>query len=251
MVRLTGFAPATSAPRTRRSTKLSYSLFFKLVAMKNLMLVYAQADEEDKRVAEASWKTYNVLTTQIAHETGHDPDIAAAVFAALSPNNDYYGNLRDTRRLLEAHRDDKTVDGFKVSTYGHNKRKAWRIVEGEKPLDLIRAPKTRNFYLNIRDPNDPRPVTVDGHIFNAWNGERIPLKGAAQKINAKIYEIVAEDIRTIGKVTGTLPCVTQGIIWYTWRRIHNIKFTRQQELWSPEGRAAGVEVPYWQSICDS
>lgn len=217
--------------------------------MKNLVLVYDQADAEDRRLAKSAWRTYNILTTQIANDTKIDPDIAAAVFAALSPNNDYHGNLRDTRRLLEAARDGLGLDDFKVSTYGNNKRKAWRLVHGEKPLDLIRAPKTRNFYLNIRDPDDPRPVTVDGHVFNAWNGVRIPLKGAAKKVNARVYEEVAADVRLLGRITNTIPNVVQGIIWFTWRRIHNIKFTRQQELWSPEARAAGIEVPYCEPLC--
>ena len=222
--------------------------------MQNLVKVFEQAEPEDHRLAARSWWTYNHLTSRMAAKFGFGPDVGAAVFSALSPNNDYHGNLRDAHRLLEAAHDGLELEDFRVSTYNPNKRKAWAITHGTSPLDVIVFPKTRSFYLNIRDPNDPIPVTVDGHVANAWRGERIPLKGAAAKMNKALYEIIAEDVRQLGRMKGILPNIAQGVIWFVWRRIHGIKFQPQLELWCPETRAAGLGFePYvkWSGWSES
>jgi hypothetical protein len=144
--------------------------------MQNLIKVFDFADKEDIKIAECAWTKMNKLTADIAEKHDFHPRIGAAVFAALSPNNDFKGNLRDTDRLLLSARKGLGIDDFKVSTYGNNKRKAWRIAHGgEEPLDLIVFPKTRSFFMNVHNPLDPLPVTVDGHMLNAWNGERIRL----------------------------------------------------------------------------
>ena len=212
--------------------------------MKNLLWVLERATSEDIEKAMRSWPTYHWLTSRMARDTGFSDSVGAAVFAALSPNNDYYGNLRDCRRLLEGACMGLPVEAISVSTYTNNKRKAYAITQGANPLDLIVFPKTRNFYLNIKDPNDPEPVTVDGHIFNAWEGSRMPLKGAAQRFRAKHYETVANALREIARQQKLLANQVQGIIWFAWRRIHGILYSAQQELWSREARAAGYELPY-------
>lgn len=193
-----------------------------------------QAVEQDTETARRAWFRYQRITANIANRHGFAAHIGAGVFAALSPNNDYIGNLRDTTRLLAAAKAKSSIDDFKVSTYGSNKRKAWRIAHGEDPLELIVYPKTRNFYLNIINPLDTQPVTVDGHIYNAWRGERIPLTSAAQKFRRSLYEIVAEDIRSL------VPNVVQGIIWFTWKRLHWIKHSDQIEFWAADMLAAGL-----------
>jgi hypothetical protein len=204
----------------------------------NLKKVFEAADKADIRIAEVAWLKMHKMTSQIALKHGFDPRIGAAVFAALSPNNDYHGNLRDTHRLLEAAKNRIGIDDFKVSTYGNNKRKAWRIVHGEEPLDLIVFPKTRNFFQNVHNPNDPHPVTVDGHIYNAWHGRRISLKGMAQKGTNKLYEEVAEDVRELARAKGIVANICQGIIWYSWRRMHRILTPNQLEMWDCEALAA-------------
>lgn len=208
--------------------------------MQNLKIVFDRADRADIKIAQEAWFKMNRLTTQIAEKYGFDNRVGAAVFAALSPNNDYHGNLRDTNTVLKSAQARVRIDDFKVSTYGNNKRKAWRIANGEEPLDLIVFPKTRNFFMNVLDPLDPVPVTVDGHIFNAWFGKRMSLKGAAQKVNGKIYEEVANDVRLLAREKGLLPNIAQGILWYSWRRMHGILFKPQLELWDVEALAARV-----------
>lgn len=218
------------------------------MSKENLERVLDSANDSDWRIARTAWFRYNDIVGRIAAANGFSIEVGAAVFAALSPNNDYLGNLRDTSRLLVAAGAGRSIESFKVSTYGSNKRKAWRIALGEKPLDLIVFPKTRNFFLNILDPTDPVPVTVDGHIFNAWRGERMRLNDAAQKANARFYEQVAGDIRQIGAERGLFPNVVQGGVWYCWKRLHRIRHSDQMEFWGPDFMIAGLgfEPDLWE-----
>lgn len=206
----------------------------------NLERILDGAVREDIQLAERAWFRYRDIVGAVAVRHGYQVAVGAAVFAALSPNNDYAGNLRDTASLLSAAKTGQAIDSFKVSTYGNNKRKAWRIAQGERPLDLIVAQKTRNFYLNVIDPLDPVPVTVDGHIFNAWTGERIPLSSAAQKMRYPLYDRIADDIRKIGADRKLIPNVVQGIVWYAWKRVHRILYSAQAEFWKPDYLAAGL-----------
>lgn len=179
---------------------------------------------------------YNRIMSKLADHCGTTTRTAAAVFSALSPNNDYHGNLRDAHTLLKAHKQGKSIDQFSVSTYGHNKRKAWMIVNGIDPLKLIIAKKTRNFFLNITDPNDPQPVTIDGHMVNIWRGKRENLVGL--KFPHSLYDVVADGVRLVAQERGLIPCQVQGILWMTWRRMYGIKTSDQLELWDPDIIAA-------------
>ena len=164
--------------------------------------------------AMGAYPKYHRITANVAALYGYSPRVGAAIFAALSPNNDYLGNLRD-------------------------KRKAWDIVCGADPLDLIIALKTRSFFLNVANPDDPWPVTVDGHLTNIWNGKRQGLVGLRER-NPRLYETIASAVRDLARSYGWLPNQTQGVLWATWRRIHGIKTSGQREFWDTEYLAAGL-----------
>lgn len=194
----------------------------------NLELIFSQATEADRATGLDSWFHYNRLLTTIGKRTGFGIQATTGVFAALSPNNDYMGNLRDTVRLLKAKHDKLKVHQFSVSTFNQNKEKAWAIAEGDDPLYHLRAPKTRNFYNSIVDPNDRRWVTVDGHIFNIYAGKRVALTDV--KTLGGDYDVVADEIRSMGDAHGLIPNQIQGILWYVWKRIHRIRWDAQLEL---------------------
>lgn len=197
---------------------------------RNLELVVEQATEADKAEGMLAWRRYYRLLKSIGDRTGHSASVATGVFAALSPNNDYLGNLRDTVRLLRAHQRGLSAEQVKVSTYHANKHKAWDIACGAHPLAKLRAPKTRSFFLNISNPDDAYPVTVDGHIFNAWAGVRVPLVATPSRGRKAHYDVVAEDVRTLARAHGLLGNQMQAIIWFCWRRTHRIKTDNQLEL---------------------
>ena len=202
----------------------------------NLVQIWDQASERDIGMAVASFPKYQRITTQIAAKHGFTSVTGAAVFAALSPNNDFWGNLRNTDDLLAAAAADKDLNDFGVSTYGNNKVKAWRIAHGEDPNKLIVALKTNSFFHNITDPSNPNYVTIDGHMRNIWFGERVRIqsrnpKTRVVKVDNKLYHVIADGIKAFAAEHELIPCEMQGVLWLTWRRIHAIRTPAQGELW--------------------
>ncbi len=210
----------------------------------NMLRVWDRASAKDIVAAKASYPKYQALTTAIAAKYGFPARTGAAVFAALSPNNDYHGNLRDTDKLLAAAGAHQSLESFTVSTYGNNKRKAWDIAAGhEDPDHVIVAPKTRNFFHNILDPTDSRFVTIDGHMLNIYNGYRVPLqsrnpRARIAKVDNKLYGVIAGAVMDLALEKGVLPCEAQGVLWITWRRIHGIHSPKQHEFWDRAYHAA-------------
>lgn len=208
----------------------------KRVSVDNLKRTLDRATSFDIEAGLASFRRYHRIVSLIAARTGHTPRIGAAVFAALSPNNDYHGNLRDAHALLAAASRGDPLDSFGVSTYGPNKRKAWAIAHGEDPLALIVAKKTRSFFLNIDNPDDPVPVTIDGHMYNIWRCQRENLVGLRWRV--KNYDQIADDVRVLAQECKMVPCQMQGVLWITWRRIHRIKTSDQLTFWDEDLAAA-------------
>lgn len=211
----------------------------------SLFNVWTQISDWDRTVAINSYLKYHDMAYLSAAQFGFPGYVGAAVFSALSPNNDYHGNLRDMRNLLSAASDGRKYHQFTVSTYGNNKMKAWRIVHGADPLELIVASKTRSFYLNINNPLDPQPVTIDGHMVNIWRGKRENLVGL-RGITPKTYEQVAQAVRDFAREVGLIPNQVQALLWQTWRRIHGIQTSPQTQLWDVEFQKAGLgwHLPY-------
>ena len=204
----------------------------------NLKCVLEQAQPHEVEEGKSAYTRYNLIMSRVAAATGCSLRTASAVFSALSPNNDYHGNLRDARTLLQAAQAGRTIDSFAVSTYGQNKRKAWQLAHGAEPLNLIVADKTRNFFLNITDPADRQPVTIDGHMYNIWASERKPLVGL--RTNRAHYACVADGVRILASECGLVPCQLQAVLWLTWRRIHGIKPSKQLTFWDDDLWAAGL-----------
>lgn len=218
------------------------------MSAENLIKVFQQAVPSEKAEAMQSYYRYHRLLRAIADEAGYSLPTVCGVFSALSPNNDYIGNLKDCRRLLKAHRDGRTITDFKVTTYHNNKRKAWAIAEGRPVEEAITAPKTWNFYNNLVNPKSPEFVTIDGHIYWAWMGRVGNVTGdrpgngrkEGARVTARIYEEIASDVRALASATGILPNQFQAVCWVTWKRTHNKKHSSQMEWFAADEIAAGL-----------
>ena len=160
--------------------------------------------------------------------------ITAAVFALLSPNSDYDGNLRSMRIVLNgfARRPYRTpVDQLQgLGTYRHCAERAYQVLLGKHPDQVFgpNAHKTYNFYRNILDPNDPQYVTIDGHMYNLWRGERTTLSEA--KLKPGTYDKIAGEFKEVAQAVGVLPNVLQATLWQCWKRTHRIRFDPQIDL---------------------
>lgn len=211
--------------------------------LRGLIELYDECPADLRAEALQSYFRYNSILKQLASRYGASVETAAAVFSALSPNNDYIGNLRDAATVLKyAQYTGCHPDDFKVSTYDQNKKKAWRIatretspgMEFEKRTSL----KTFNFFVNCWQPEFRDFVTIDGHMYWAWAGRRGVVKtrsvtraeDAPPSIGPTLYKLLSDAVKFVAHERGVIPNQAQAVIWQWWRVKHNILGTRQMEL---------------------
>jgi hypothetical protein len=202
------------------------------MSVDNLRKTLALADSIDYREGRLSYIRYHRLMSSIASYYGFTLGEATAVFCSLSPNNNYMGNLRSMVSVLKGINEGIEPDLIIVSTYNECKNRAIRFLEGTNFEKHYRGRSTGkkilSFYLNIINPLDPHPVTIDGHAYSIYEGKRMTMK---QAVRTKFsYNEIADAYRTLAKETGLIPNQLQGILWLTWKRIHNVVFKRQLNL---------------------
>src|SRR4051812_41735215 len=95
-------APNTEPSRHTSPPSTESCSSYRRMSRGKLDEVMALSTKHDWDIATHAWFRYNRITADIAHRHLFPAYVGAAVFAALSPNSDYIGNLRDTNRLLEA-----------------------------------------------------------------------------------------------------------------------------------------------------
>lgn len=194
----------------------------------NLIAVYERADDIDYSSGLSSYLKYNKLMKDLAAKFGCTLEQVTAVFVSTSPNNDYSNNLRSTVSVLDGWKKGMREDQIVISTYNHCKKRALSFLNGFDFLESTKGLKIRSFYGNIVNPLDKVPVTVDGHMISAWTGKRYRMKEVAD-LKFK-YKEVAEDTRRVASNYGLVPCQFQAIVWFTWKRINNIVYKSNLNL---------------------
>jgi hypothetical protein len=204
------------------------------MSVKNVEAVLAQADTIDIEEGRVAYYRYHEVMSGLASYYSVPLDRAVAAFAALSPTNEYGRNLRSVATLLYGLREGIEVERLPVSTYLHCRARAWSYLRGESSfLDTVKGKKIRSFYLNILNPLDPYPITIDGHAHNAWRGRLANLKNSL--IKPALYDTIAADYRTVARRRGLQSHQLQAILWFTWKRIHGIYASSQLSLLTEPG----------------
>lgn len=207
----------------------------------NIVKVFDRADEIDLREGLVAYDAYNQTMRALAERYAYPLESVTAVFASLSPNNDYIGTLRSTVSVLLGHRAGRAPEEIIVSTYNHCKQRAYEFAGGKDFLATTSGPKIRSFYRNILDPTDPEPVTIDGHMIGCWLGRRITMVQAAYEKFS--YEEIAEDFRLVAGRVGILPNQVQGVVWFVWKRIHRVVFNPQINLFRVDNQWGNRMAP--------
>ena len=195
----------------------------------NLMNLLLMADATDRAEGALAYTRYHNMMRQMAELYDADFERTVAAFAALSPNNDYLGNLRSLATVLDANRRHIPPERVTVSTYGHCRDRAMKYLSGEAVfLDTVKGQKIRAFYRNIVDPQDPEPVTIDGHMVAAWMGQELTMKEAI--IRPRQYEHVADGVRRLAKLTGQIGNQLQATVWFVRKRVLKVRYDPQVGL---------------------
>lgn len=211
---------------------------------RNIKAILERADNADITEGRVAYFRYREVCLLLADHYGYSLEEAIAVFAALSPNNDYSGNLRSAATVLKGYKEGVDVNLLRVTTYNACRDRAYSYLSGVSFLDTVDGPKIRNFYANILNPLDPYPVTIDGHAVNVWRNKLSTVKGVAER--GFNYNRVANDYREVAGRIKLLPHQVQAIVWFAWKRIHNIRFAgykhRQLELYRD------VTLDLWRTL---
>lgn len=148
----------------------------------------------------------------------------AAVLAALSPRTQWTQNVNAARWAV-AH-SDMPRDAFAQAapTTGDNARKAWRILQGEAPLDVLGGQKVRAFYECIRTAGDHRQaVCVDMHAHDIAVGRVTDDATRGTLSTIKGYGAIADAYRRAARILSReagreiSPCEVQAATWVAWR----------------------------------
>ena len=204
------------------------------MSYQNLLGLFDQADETDMREGKNAYENYNNVMNLFSRRYMVRVELVTAAFVALSPQNDYYGNLRSLASVLQGYATNADWERITVSTYNHCRDRALNYLSSnEEFVTEKRGRKILSFYHNILDPYDMRWVTIDGHMVNAFNGTNKIMTDA--KINLKEYATIAAAVQQLAQEKGLIPCQLQATLWFARKRLRNIKYNAQLELFGDRG----------------
>jgi len=138
---------------------------------------------------------------------------SSGIISALSPLNGWGANKRLAERFI---REGGLTEGY----FSRGLQSAQRILDGTDVLDVLRANKTRNFFMAILTEGD-QGVTIDRHSFSIAVNKRFD--GDIPKMSDSVYALVVEMHRRATKVLSAeygmpiTPAQTQAVTWKTWR----------------------------------
>jgi hypothetical protein len=202
------------------------------MTLENLTRVYRYADADDRREGKLAYQRYNLTMCTFADKYEFGLDRVVAAFVALSPNNDYHGNLRSLASVLDGIDKGVPLEQITVTTYNHGRDRAYAYLQGtEKFVSPDRGLKTLAFYHNILDPDGTEYVTIDGHMVCAYEGFDKTMTEAAVRSRKHYYEIAAA-VKAIAFADMLVPCEVQAITWFARKRKLGIKYTPQLSLFA-------------------
>lgn len=170
----------------------------------NIIAAYRAASEDQVTRGRNWYPTARQVATLLSEG---NTKAGAGVLAALSPQKAWYLNQRIARESFES--------GEARGNVGNAVAKAQRIMLGEDPLEVLpEDSKTWNFFRSIFDPEDPDPVCIDRH---AWDASLGVINGSGDRgITKRRYAACAHSYREAGRQLGEIPSALQAIVWVYW-----------------------------------
>lgn len=215
----------------------------------NLWRLYMQADALDHADGRTAYIKYHDLLLRLSIHYGFEFEPTVAAFAALSPNNDYLGNLRSLVSLLCCRTSISATSLFTrtgmeratVSTYkACAKRAISYLLDGVSFTETVKGQKITAFYHNILDPTCSRHVTIDGHMIGAYLAQPLTMKEAQKWMTRTRYIEVARAVQALARQADMLPHQMQAILWMTRKRVLGVKYTPQFDLFNAQGEGQPI-----------
>lgn len=213
----------------------------------NVLKAFWQASPEEFETGRAWYFNARKLAEELAQSqmTGYYEDLeynekwdvevskAVAVVAVLSPRLSWDKNSEYARLAYKCYSSlnwlggaDAGEDYFAtlIPTLNANARKAFRILDGEKPEDVVSGPKVTAFYYAILDGSDPRGIVIDRHAFDVAVGRVMDDRtrgivlgrAGAYESFVRAYERATVELKPF--YPDVTPAEVQAVCWVAWRR---------------------------------
>ena len=188
--------------------------------------VFKLASQGDILAGLSWYRDANTFADNLANEYNISRLKVHGVIASLSPRNRWERNMQDAESMVKVYSAGGTFDDLmelKVCTFNANKIKAAEILNLNCASDteikaILKGPKMIEFYHCIQELAD---VTIDGHAYSVWVGDRITLANIPS-IGVKLRKTIKADYKLAAKNLGLEPYELQAITWVCWRRIHGV-----------------------------
>jgi len=141
----------------------------------------------------------------LASEQGYDTWQVAGALAALSPMRGWEDNLRLAELAVRAHKAGQHWTDVTLS-FAANNWKAWAILDGDNPLDVLGGDKVRAFYRAIM--GDDSAVCVDRWAYRIARPDRPYTTPTARQ-----YARLADAYRLAAEALGQPPATVQAATW--------------------------------------
>lgn len=147
------------------------------------------------------------------------PRLIAAV-AVLSPQVSWASQVKYTPRLADRWEDIESVHEIEYPGLLANRKKAYRLIQGEHPTDVLSGPKVCAFYQNLT--GNEEPVTVDTHMVDAALDLRCPAEREGIHLTAHRYRTIEAALQKVAPIHSLSPAMAQAAIWSYVRRDRSI-----------------------------
>lgn len=197
----------------------------------NLKRWYNRADAHDIKAAKSAYQNYRRTMVDFSKYTMAGLSEVTAAFVALSPNNDYEGNLRSLKSCIKHYNDGKT--GLPtVTTYKACAKRAMRYLNREVDFwTTAKGPKIKAFYHSILFPDINGPAVIDGHMVGAYaDRDDFTMKDAAAYLTALKYREIDATTQRLADWLKVPTAEVQAQIWFARKRILNVKYSAQMSL---------------------
>ncbi len=167
-------------------------------AVRKLIAHYERATADEHLAGESWYAQARSVARQLSRQHAVSPAVAAGVIAALSPRVTWKQNIRLADAVLGL--------TYERGAFGHNLNKARRISNGERPLDVLRGPKTRAFY---------RALTGDesSGVIDIWMTRAMGIRS----LTNKAYAAAVRALQRAATAVGTTVAKFQAVVWVTIR----------------------------------
>lgn len=196
-----------------------YDIFVRQVA-DNLKYLMDEFDPEFKEIATLWYDGANAIANELAEEYGITPEQVAGILASLSPQKDWYQNVRLAELVLMAYKDNP--------------------VFSQEMLDYQKSVIEKSLYKDQKSPAKQLKKAEKKYKENKTKANKIALDEAKQKFESAVKD--SDDVMSmleeyIGKKMDQVPEYIQP---YMVRTYHEVNTTKDYDIITPDGNKAGI-----------